>query len=432
MTRLLVLLLLSFHALGAWASSLDITISGGTEAASPIAVIPFGWAGSGEPTQFNLGEIIAADLERSGRFRTLEEKDMISRPQRAEQVEFRDWRALAMDHLVIGEVTGSGPDAYQASMTLFDVYRAEPMLSFQLPFSARTQRAAAHHLADLIYEKLTGEPGAFNTKVAYVTSTTSAEGKRIALQVADSDGYGPQTIVASAEPLMSPAWSPDGRRIAYVSFEKGEPSIYVQELANGQRRKLTAYPGINGAPAWSPDGSKLAMTLSKDGNPDIFVLDVSSGSLSKITNHYAIDTEPSWSPDGRSLVFTSDRGGRQQLYLVSASGGEPRRLTFEGQSNARGSFSPDGKSLVLETQTSNGYGIGLLDIASSRLRVLSNGGFDESPSFAPNGRMIIYATKAGSGGKGELAAVSVDGRVKQQLKLQAGDVREPAWSPKAK
>jgi TolB protein len=430
-----VLLLLPFllgTAMPAWSNSLDITISGGTEAASPIAVVPFGWAGSGAALDYNLGEIIAADLQRSGRFRTLAQQDLIAQPQRPEQVEFRDWRALAMDHLVIGEVAGQGPEGYSVSMSLFDVYKSEQILGFQLNFSQRNQRAAAHHLADLIYEKLTGEPGAFNTKVAYITSTGSAEARRIALQVADSDGFGPQTIVASPEPLMSPAWSPDGRRIAYVSFEKGEPSIYVQELANGQRRKVTSYPGINGAPAWSPDGSKLAMTLSKDGNPDIFVFDMASGTLSKLTEHYAIDTEPSWSPDGSELVFTSDRGGRQQIYRIPASGGEPKRLTFQGQSNARASFSPDGKLLVLETQTDNGYGIGVQDLASGSLRVLTRGGFDESPSFAPNGRMIIYATKTSSGAKGELAAVSVDGRVKQQLKLQDGDVREPAWSPRVK
>ncbi|MEO5343249.1 MAG: Tol-Pal system beta propeller repeat protein TolB [Gammaproteobacteria bacterium SHHR-1] len=428
-----ILALLSlFCALPAWSNTLDITISGGTEAASPIAVVPFGWAGSGPAPDYNLGQIIAADLERSGRFRTLDPLDLIAQPQQPEQVEFRDWRALGMDHLVIGEVTGLGPEGYAVSMSLFDVYKSEQILSFQLNFGQRNQRAAAHHLADLIYEKLAGEPGAFNTRVAYVTSITTAEGQRIALQVADSDGFNPQTIVASSEPLMSPAWSPDGRRIAYVSFEKGEPSIYVQELANGQRRKVTSYPGINGAPAWSPDGSKLAMTLSKDGNPDIFVYDMATGALSKLTEHYAIDTEPAWSPDGSQLVFTSDRGGRQQIYRMSVSGGEPRRLTFQGQSNARASFSPDGTLLVLETQIENGYGIGVQDLASGSLRVLTRGGFDESPSFAPNGRMIIYATKAGSGSKGELAAVSVDGRVRQQLKLQAGDVREPAWSPRVK
>lgn len=430
MPLLLLLCVLLLPGLGL-ANTLDITITGGTEGASPIALVPSGWAGSGQQPQYNINDIIAADLHRSGRFRTLEQRDMVARPQRREQVEFRDWRALGMDHLVIGEMSGTGPDAYKVNFVLFDVYRGEPLLSYETSFTSRTLRSVAHRLADMIYEKLTGEPGAFDTKVAYVTSTGSGEAKRTSLQVADSDGYNPQTIVASPDPLMSPAWSPDGRQIAYVSFEKGQPAVYVQEITSGKRRKIAAYSGINGAPAWSPDGSRLAMTLSKDGSPDIYIYSMGSGALERFTSHYAIDTEAAWAPDGRSLIFTSDRGGKQQIYQAALGAGDsPKRLTFEGQSNARGSFSPDGKLLVLETQTGSGYGIAVQDLASGRLKLLTNGGYDESPSFSPNGRMIIYATKIN--GRDELAAVSVDGRVKQRLQLQAGEVREPRWGPKAR
>jgi len=429
MKRIIISLLLIFLALPLWGGSLDITITGGAEGATPIAVVPFAWSGSGQPPGFNIGEIVAADLERSGRFRLLAQQDMLARPSQASQVEFRDWRALGMDHLVIGNVAGMGPGSYQLSFILFDVYRGEQLLAYEMTFADQQLRGVAHRVADMIYEKLTGQPGAFNTRVAYVTSIGSGQGlPNVALQVADADGFNPQTIVESKDPLMSPAWSPDGRRIAYVSFENNQPSIYIQEIASGKRRKVASYPGINGAPAWSPDGNRLAMTLSKDGNPDIFVYDLQSGSMKKLTSHYAIDTEAAWSPDGSYMVFTSDRGGKQQIYRMDTAGGEPRRLSFEGLSNARASFSPDGKSLVLETQTEKGYAIGLMDLASGAIRVLTEGGYDETPSFAPNGSMIIYATK-GNNDKGELAAVSVDGRFKQRLQLQAGDVREPDWSP---
>lgn len=423
------IILCTWLSASVWANTLDITITGGTEGSSPIAVIPSGWTGSGPEPQYNINDIIAADLHRSGRFRTLEQRDMLSKPHTKDQVQFQDWRALGMDHLVIGQMTGVGPDRYSVNFQLFDVYRGEVLLSYETGFNSRNLRSVAHKLADMIYEKLTGEPGAFDTRIAYITATGAGDTRRTSLQIADSDGYNPQTIVASPDPLMSPAWSPDGRQIAYVSFEKGQPSIYVQEIASGKRRKVAGYQGINGAPAWSPDGRKLAMTLSKDGNPDIYIHDMASGALDRFTNHYAIETEAAWTPDGRGLIFTSDRGGKQQIYRAALGEGDnPKRITFEGQSNARGSYSPDGKLIVLETQTANGFGIAVQEVATGRLKLLTNGGYDESPSFSPNGRMIIYATKIN--GRDELAAVSVDGRVKQRLQLQAGEVREPRWGPK--
>ncbi len=429
MKKLLFLfaLLLSWLA-GVQAAPLTIEITQGAEGAMPIAVVPFGWQGPGQPPGVDLSAIVDADLKGSGRFRTMPPQDMLARPHTGSEVEFRDWRVLGMDSLVVGQVSSNGAGGYLIQFQLFDVFKGEQLAGYSVPTTERDLRATAHRISDIIYEKLTGERGAFSTRIAYVTSMIQSDGQRlIALQVADADGYNPQTIVTSKEPLMSPAWAPDGRRLAYVSFEQGKASVWVQEVFTGKREKVAAYKGINGAPAWSPDGRRLALTLSKDGNPDIYVLDLARRSLERLTDHYAIDTEPAWSPDGRFIVFTSDRGGRPQIYRVSAGGGKVERLTFEGRYNARASYHPDGKRLTLVTQLDSDFRIGVLELGSGSLQVLSKGRLDESPSFAPNGSMIIYATK--SKDQGELAAVSVDGRVRQRLALQAGDVREPAWSP---
>lgn len=409
-------------------AALTIEITEGLEGALPIAVVPFAWSGdAGRPPGQQVSKIIAADLQRSGRFTTLDPADMLSRPTAASAVDFRDWRALQQENLVIGRISPNGPGGYNIRFELFDVYKGEQLIGYNIPTTEQDLRSVAHHIADLIYETLTGIPGAFNTRIAYVTSEGSGEQKRTALRVADADGYGAQTVVSSDEPLMSPAWSPDGRKIAYVSFEKGKPSIWVQEIFTGKREKITSYKGINGAPAWSPDGRYLAMTLSKDGNPDIYVMDLLRRKLRQVTKHWSIDTEPAWSPDGRSLVFTSDRGGSPQIYRVSVTGGSAERLTWDGKYNARASYAPDGKTLTLITQSGGNYRIGVLELDNGSLQILSEGKLDESPSFAPNGSMIIYATR--SGGKGVLAAVSTDGRVKQRLALQTGDVRDPVWSP---
>jgi len=408
-------------------ADLTIEITKGLEGALPIAIVPFAQLGEQAPPH-NVGDIVSADLARSGRFKPLPVGDMLARPSRGDQVDFRDWRAVNVENLVIGEVEPNGPGGFLVKFRLYDVFRGEQITGFSIPTTASDLRATAHQIADIIYETLTGQPGAFNTRIAYITSIRDQQGaEKIHLKVADADGYNPQTIVSSDDPLMSPAWSPDGRKIAYVSFEKSKPSIWVQEVFTGRREKLTSFKGINGAPAWSPDGQQLALTLSKDGNPDIFVMDLRRRSLRPLTRHWAIDTEPAWSPDGKHIVFTSDRGGQPQIYRVSVSGGEPERVTFEGKYNARASYAADGRYLTMVTRVNGAYRIGSLDTANGDLRILSSGSLDESPSFAPNGSMIIYATRAN--GKGVLAAVSTDGRVRQRLALQAGDVREPAWSP---
>ena len=412
----------------AQSAPLTIEITESEMGALPIAVVPFGWQDSGPAPSEDVAAIIDADLKRSGRFKTMPSKDMIAFPHTGTNVDFRDWKVLGMESLVVGQVKSNGVGGYIVRFQLFDVFKGEQLAGYSIPTTARDLRATAHHISDLIYEKLTGQRGAFATRVAYITSIAQSSGKRkIALQVADADGHHPQTIVTSTEPLMSPAWSPDGLKLAYVSFEKGRPSIFVQEVYTGKRQRVASFKGINGAPAWSPDGRKLALTLSKDGNPDIFILDLAKRTLQPLTRHYAIDTEPAWSPDSKQIIWTSDRGGRPQIYRISSGGGKAERITFDGKYNARASYSPDGKLITMVTQVGREFRIGVLDLASSQLQVLSDGALDESPSFAPNGSMVIYATKVK--GQGELAAVSVDGRVRQRLALQVGDVREPAWAP---
>jgi len=429
MKQLILVLMVLVSWQTAVRADLTIEITEGVEGALPIAVVPFGVQG-GAPSE-DVAEIVDADLHRSGRFKTLPRVDMLARPARGDQVEFRDWQALGVDYLVVGEVQASGGGNYAIRFQLFDVYRGEQLTGYNMTASDGNLRRTAHHIADLIYEKLMGVPGAFATQIAYITSIDQPGDKpRIELRIADADGHNPQTIVSSNEPLMSPAWSPDGRKLAYVSFEGGQSAIYIQEVYTGQRQKLTSYKGINSAPAWSPDGRKLAMALSKNGNLDIYVLDLATRDLRPITRHYAIDTEPAWSPDGRYIVFTSDRGGKPQIYRAPSFGGNAERLTFQNPYNASASYSPDGKSLTLVTLDSGNYRIAVQDLSSGVMQVLSRGNLDESPSFAPNGSMIIYATKTAR--RGVLAAVSVDGRVHQRIALDGGDIREPAWSPFSK
>jgi len=417
------LLLLGNSAQGA----LTIEITQGIEGAVPVAVVPFGWTGASTTAPENIAAIISADLSRSGRFEPLPDRDLIAHPTRAEQVQFHNWRIMSVDNLVIGSVKEPRPGQYTVQFQLFDVFRGKQITGYSFNSSGKDLRRIAHHISDLIYEKLTGQRGAFNTRIAYVTTTGIGSKRTHTLLVADSDGYNPQTILRSTQPLMSPAWSADGSQVAYVTFEKKTSEIYLQDVGTGARRKVASFKGINGAPAWSPDGRQLALTLSRDGNPEIYILNLKTQVLTRLTRNAAIDTSPAWSPDGLSLVFTSDRGGTPQIYRIPAGGGRAERLTFEGKYNASADFSPDGRKLALIHGNQGAYRIAVLDLDSGQLRVLTDGKLDESPSFAPNGSMIIYATDAGN--REVMAAVSVDGRFKQRLSLQAGNVREPVWSP---
>jgi TolB protein len=425
MRKLGLILVLLAVVRPAW-SALTIEITQGTEGAIPIAVVPFGWSGMAGGAPENISAIISADLNRSGRFEALPDSDLVAHPTEGSQVQFQNWRMVNVDNLVVGKITESGQQ-YSVQFQLFDVFRGNQIAGYSFNVGRQELRRVAHHISDLIYEKLTGERGAFNTQIAYVTTSGNPDNKTYTLLVADSDGYNPQTILTSKEPLMSPSWSPDASQLAYVSFENKTAQIYVQELRTGTRRKLASFKGINGAPAWSPDGRTLAVTLSRDGNPEIYTMDLKSNTLKRITNSAGIDTEPVWTPDGGSIIFTSDRGGSAQLYRVPASGGQARRITFEGNYNAGADISPDGRKIAMVHGAGGGYRIAVLDLGSGNLRVLTDGRLDESPSFSPNGSMIIYAT--GSGNREVLAAVSVDGSFRQRLSLQAGNVREPVWSP---
>ena len=407
---------------------IQIRVTKSTEAKQLIAISPFGWQHGGESPPADIAAIVADDLARSGLFEPIPFDSLPSRPFRHDQINFQDWRLLGPGNLVIGNITPSLDGEYVVEFQLYDVLRSRQVAGYQLTASKQAMRRVAHQIADQIYLKLTGTRGAFDTRVAYVTEVRSDDGEsRYLLNVADVDGHNEHVILDSARPVMSPSWSPDGKKLAYVSFESDQPRIFVQKIASGEREEIASFPGINGAPAFSPDGRNLAMTLSKDGNPEIYVMDLQTRRFRRVTHNDAIDTEPSWSPDGKSLVFTSDRGGKPQIYRAVVDGGRPERITFEGDYNARAVHSPDGTKLALVHRDQGRYRIGVLDMENGALQVLTESDLDESPSFAPNGSMILYATTDGP--SPVLAAVSPDGRMHQRLAVQTGGVREPAWSP---
>jgi TolB protein len=421
---LLLLLLILLCAAGVAQAKLTIEITGGVEGAQPIAVVPFGNIDGAKPGE-DIADIIAADLARSGKFKPMPRREMLVTPHREADVDIREWQLLGMNSLVLGEVMPNATGGYAIRFELLDVFSGKKLLGDTVSSTSKGLRNAAHRIADKIYEDLTGEPGIFATRIAYVTS--AGHNARVALRVADADGFNAQTIVDSAEPIMSPAWSPDGNKLAYVSFEGRQSAIYVQDLASGRRERVASYEGINGSPTFSPDGGKLAMMLSKDGNADIYVLDLASRQLTRLTDHYAIDTEPAFSPDGSHVVFTSDRGGKPQIYRVSTSGGPAQRVTFEGDYNAAAAYSPDGGTLVMITRENGRFRVVLTDPNGGSRRYVSNGSLDESPSFAPNGSVVIYATQ--NNGRGVLAATPLSSGASHRLSRDAGEVREPAWSP---
>lgn len=420
-------LVLFFAASQPLKAELEIEIISGNPSALPIAIVPFAWEDSSPQPLTTVSQIVSADLHRSGMFDPMDEEDMVERPWDGESIRYGTWRLLKVDYIVIGRVRPSAGGGHDLIYELFDVHKQERLLSQITTVGEGDLRFGAHRVADAIYEALTGVPGAFSTRIAYVTSTGTDGNLRYELVVADADGFSPQSIVGSPEPLLSPAWSPDGSRLAYVSFEKGNSAIYVQDVATGSRELLSSGTGINGAPAFSPDGKKVAMTLSRSGNPEIFVMDLATGRQFQLTQHWAIDTEPVWSPDGSMVYFTSDRGGKPQIYRVPAGGGTVERVTLEGDYNARASVSPDGRKIAVAHGIRNEYRIAVWDLETQRFTVLTPGFLDESPSFAPNGSMVLYATREGE--RGVLSAVSADGSVRQRLILSEGDVREPAWSP---
>lgn len=410
-------------------AQLVIEITQGVDDPTPLAVVPFAWEGQGTAPE-DLAQVVQEDFARSGQFDPIDRADMLGFPSREAELFYRDWRAIASEYVLIGRVRAEGPDL-NVHYELYDVLRQARILEGDLSSSIGEARMLAHRVSDAVYEKLTGIPGAFATRLIYVSVTRNPTGKDyFRLTLADADGARPIVLLESREPIMSPSWSPDGSQVAYVSFETGRPAIFRQVLATGEREQLTNFRGLNSSPAWSPDGNTLAMVLSKDGSPDIYLMDMASRRLTRVTRHYAIDTEPSWMPDGGSFLFTSDRGGRPQIYRYDLRSGLTERVTFEGAYNARARVAQDGRNVVLVHQRNGEFQIAIHDLVTSRLQVLTNTELDESPSIAPNGSMVLYATKFGD--RGILSAVSVDGGIKFRLPARSGDVREPAWSPYVK
>ncbi|MDE0755540.1 MAG: Tol-Pal system beta propeller repeat protein TolB [Woeseiaceae bacterium] len=419
-------LLLTFA--GAAYAQLEVIITDYVGKRAPVAIVPFGWEGDTPSAPFDIDNVITEDLKRSGRFAPIAEGGMLQKPTERVNLDFDDWRILKVDAVIIGKIVQTGANVYSVQFQAFDVNSQEQLIGYRMPASRGTMRRVAHRAADMIYEKLTGIPGVFGTKVAYVTARGTGDDRLYTLVVSDTDGENQFTIMESTDPIMSPAWSPDSRELAYVSFEGDAATIYVQTLRSGNRIKVSSRAGINGAPAFSPDGRKLVVTLGGlGGNLDIYVLDLATRQFSRLTRHRAIDTEGTWAPDGRSIYFTSDRSGGPQVYRIEVGGGTAERVTFEGSYNARPRLSPDGKRVALVHLDRGNYRIGVLDLDDKDLLIVSNGTQDESPSFAPNSDSIIYATREGR--NGVLEMVSADGLYRQRLGSRAGDIREPVWSP---
>jgi TolB protein len=419
MKRTFLLLVMLLAALAARAQlTIDITTTGGRQI--PIAVMPM--AGEASQPQ-SVSEVVGADLARTGLFRLVNTVGISPIPTEPSEVNFGDWTARNAEALVIGKIDSLPEGRVEVRFRLFDVARQAQLASYSYVVAPAQLRATAHRIADLIYEKLTGDKGVFSTKITYVVKRAG----RYELQVADADGFNAQSVLASHEPIISPAWSPDGSRIAYVSFDQKKPIVVVQNLAQGTTRVVANFRGNNSAPAWSPDGKHLAVALTKDGLTQIYRIPANGGPAERMTHSSGIDTNPAFSPDGQWLAFTSDRGGSPQIYRMPAAGGPPQRLTFEGTYNVAPRFSPDGRYIAFVQREAGRFRIATLELATGQVAVLTEGNLDDSPSFAPNGKMILYEAQVG--GRGHLAAVSGDGRVRQRLSSAAGDVQDPSWGP---
>jgi TolB protein len=407
---------------GPASGQLTIEIIGGGATQTPIAIVPF----AGEQ-DYPLGVtgIVGADLQRSGLFRLVDANG--PRPATPQEVRYGDYRSRGAEAIVIGTMSPAAGGQVNVRFYLLDAIKQTQLTAFSYTVPTTQFRAVAHKIADVIYEALTGDKGVFSTRIAYIVK----QGRRHMLQIADADGFNPQTITTSDEPLMSPAWSPDGTRLAYVSFENRKPVVYVQEIGTGRKQAVANFRGNNSAPAWSPDGRQMVVTLTKDGNSQMYLINADGSGERRIASSSAIDTEANFAPDGSSILFVSDRGGSPQIYRLALSSGAVERVSFDGNYNTTPRHAPDGKSFAFLKRDGNRFNIAVQDLASRQVQVLTQGGNDESPSFAPNGRMILYAS--GQGGRGILAAVSSDGRVKQRLSSAVGgDVREPAWGPLGK
>jgi TolB protein len=401
-------------------AQLTIEIIGGGGDQIPITVLPLA---DEEKFQHRISQIVSADLARSGRFKIQEVGSVRPLPSEPTEVNYRYWKNRGSQTLVIGRVIQRQDGKVEVRFRMLDTAKESQSVGYAYTIVAPQMRAIAHKIADTIYEKLTGESGVFSTRIAYVARFP----QRFELHVADADGFNSQFILAHREPIISPAWSPDGTRIAYVSFEQGRSIVFIHNLVDGTRRVLSAYDGINSAPAWTPDGKRLALALSKDGVSQIYMIDADGSDLTRLTNSNAIDTEPSFSPDGKYILFTSDRGGSPQIYRMSVTGNSVERMTFEGAYNVTPRYSPDGKSFAYIQRSQARYSLAMMDLATRQSVILSDSSLDGSPAFAPNGRLILYASIVG--GHGILAAVSSDGRIKQKITASAQDVREPAWGP---
>ncbi|MCK9502893.1 MAG: Tol-Pal system beta propeller repeat protein TolB [Porticoccaceae bacterium] len=407
-------------------AELTIEITSGVDNPMVIAVAPIAEKSGVLPE--DISDIVSADLQRSGLFSTIPRTNMLSFPGDQSEIYYRDWRVLGAQYLVFGNSERLPDGRIRVTFGLAEVLGEKVVLSQMVHGRDDSIRDIAHYISDKVYEALTGIRGAFSTRLAYVIAARGGDGRQVyRLMVSDADGARERLMLESTEPLMSPGWSPDGKELVYVSFETGRPAIFRQKLADASRRQITNFKGLNGAPAWSPDGRKLAMVLSKDGNPEIYIHDFVTGAFTRLTNHFSIDTEPNWTPDGNSIIFTSDRGGSPQIYKMNLASGATERLTFRGNYNARPRLAPDGRTLVMVHRDNGQFHIASQDLITKDFRILSGTFLDESPTVAPNGAMLLYATKRS--GKGLLAAVSIDAGVKFFLPAREGDVREPAWSP---
>jgi len=413
-------LVASSLALPAWAQ-FRVEISGVGATQLPIAITKFRDEDRATPS-LSVSAIVRADLERSGVFKSVDAPgalDENSNPTMSE------WRSRAADALVAGSISRLADGRFDIRFKLWDVVKGTPLGGQSTAVEAGDLRLAAHRIADFIYEKLTGEKGVFSTRIAYVTKG----GGRFTLRVADADGEGGQVALNSAEPIISPAWSPDGKQLAYVSFESQKAVVYTQDTATGARRAIANFRGSNSAPAWSPDGQTLAVTLSRDGGSQLYLIGREGGSPRRLTSSNAIDTEPAFSPDGRSIYFVSDRGGGPQVYRIPTGGGNVERVTFGGSYNISPAISPDGRTLAYISRQGNAFKLYTLDLAGNgaQPQALTDSSDDESPSFAPNGKLIIYASRAQ--GRDVLMTTTLDGKIKARLVSTTADVREPVWGP---